>query len=85
MNTPSPWHDLVVAEIHATREQLVEQYHNDLLVYSEAAMAHCRALGLNIVEDQHKVVEAGQSVPGIAHPAQQNAGPCPLQSLDIAR
>jgi hypothetical protein len=46
MNAISSWHNPVVAEIHATRERLAEQYHNDLLAYSKAAEAHCRALGL---------------------------------------
>lgn len=53
MNTNSSWHDPVVAEIHATRERLADQYHNDLLAYSSAAEARCRALGLNMAEDQH--------------------------------
>lgn len=53
MNAPSPWHDPVVAEIHAARERLADQYHNDLLAYSKAAEARCRALGLNMAEDQH--------------------------------
>ncbi len=44
------WHDPIVAEIHLTRERLAEHYHNDLLAYSIAAEAHCRELGLNIVE-----------------------------------
>ncbi len=50
MNTPSPCHDPIVAEIHHIRIRLAEQYHNDLIAYSEAAEAHCRALGLNLVE-----------------------------------
>jgi hypothetical protein len=53
MNANSPWHDPVVAEIHATRERLADQYHNDLLAYSKAAEARCRALGLHMAEDQH--------------------------------
>lgn len=53
MNATPPWHDPVVAEIHATREHLADQYHNDLLAYSKAAEARCRALGLNMAEDQH--------------------------------
>lgn len=53
MNASSSWHDSVVAEIHATRERLADQYHNDLLAYSKAAEARCRALGLNMAEDQH--------------------------------
>lgn len=53
MNTTSPWHDPVVAEIHAARERLADQYHNDLLAYSKAAEDRCRALGLNMAEDRH--------------------------------
>jgi len=53
MNATSSWHDPVVAEIHATRERLADQYHNDLLAYSKAADARCRALGLVMAEDQH--------------------------------
>lgn len=85
MNAPSPWHDPVVAEIHATRERLAEQYHNDLRAYSEAAQAHCRALGLNMAEDQLRVVEGGQSVSGTALPALQDAQPRSPWSLDAAR
>jgi hypothetical protein len=32
MNTPATWHEPIVAELHATREHLADQYHNDLLV-----------------------------------------------------
>ena len=54
LNTSTPWHDPVVAEIHATRERLADQYHNDLLAYSNAAEARCRALGLTMAQDQHR-------------------------------
>lgn len=57
MNVPSVWHDPVVAEIHATRERLAEQYHNDLVTYSKAAEDRCRALGLTMVEDQERIAE----------------------------
>lgn len=50
MNTTQPWHDAIVAEIHATREHLAEQYHDDLLAYSEAAVSHCLAMGFNMAE-----------------------------------
>jgi hypothetical protein len=50
MNTTQPWHDPIVAEIHAIRERLAKQYHNDLVAYSQAAEAHCRALGFRMVE-----------------------------------
>lgn len=53
MNATTTWHDPVVAEIHATRERLADQYHNDLLAYSRAAEERCRSLGLIMVEDQH--------------------------------
>lgn len=44
--TASPtWQDLIVAELHAIRDQLAERFQNDLTAYSEAATAHCRALG----------------------------------------
>lgn len=53
MNATTTWHDPVVAEIHATRERLADQYHNDLLAYSRAAEERCRALGLTMAENQH--------------------------------
>lgn len=62
MNTTSTWHDPVVAEIHAVRERLADQYHNDLLAYSNAAEARCRALGLMMQEDPHPVSAEGLSV-----------------------
>ena len=54
MNTTQPWHDSIVDEIHATRERLAEQYHNDLLAYSKAAESHCRALGFRIGESPRR-------------------------------
>lgn len=50
------WHDPVVAEIHAVREHLAEQYHGDIAAYTAAAEAHCRELGLNMlrVESREK-------------------------------
>ena len=50
MNTTGARHDPIVAEIHAVREHLAEQYQNDLMAYSKAAEAHCRALGFTIIE-----------------------------------
>ena len=32
---------------------MADQYHKDLLAYSKAAEARCRALGLQIAEDPH--------------------------------
>lgn len=54
MNTAQAWHDPIVAEIHATREWLAEQYRNDLLAYSLAAESHCRTLGFRIVESPRR-------------------------------
>lgn len=45
-------HDPSVAEIHAIRERLASQFQNDLLAYSLAAEAHCRALGFKFAEEQ---------------------------------
>jgi hypothetical protein len=73
MNTTTPWHDPVVAEIHAARERLAEQYHNDLLAYSEAAVAHCHALGLNMAEDQDRIARLTRPVLESMRPAQQAA------------
>lgn len=44
-------HDPIVAEIHAIRERLASQFQNDLLAYSLAAEAHCRALGFKFAEE----------------------------------
>lgn len=49
MNEIPSTHDAIIAEIHAIRERFSEQYHNDLAAYSQAAEAHCRALGFQIV------------------------------------
>ena len=70
MTATTLWHDPVVAEIHATRERLAEHYHNDLLAYSEAAEAHCRALGLNMAEDQHHAAQIAPISVAVARPAQ---------------
>lgn len=51
MNDTSPlWHDPIVAEIHAIREQLMEQYHGNLVKLSQAAEEHSRALGFQTIE-----------------------------------
>jgi hypothetical protein len=50
VNTTPVWHDAIVAEIHATRSRLAEEYQNDLVAYSQAAEAHCRTLGFRMVE-----------------------------------
>ena len=50
MNTTGARHDPIIAEIHATRERLAEQYQNDLVAYSRAAEARCLAFGLTMAE-----------------------------------
>ena len=62
MNTTQPGHDPIVAEIHATRERLAEQYHNDLVAYSQAAETHCRALGFRMVESPRLKPRVGEVV-----------------------
>ncbi len=54
MTTKQPWHDPIVADIHATRERLAKQYHDDLRAYSKAAEAHCRDLGFHIAESPRR-------------------------------
>lgn len=73
MTATTHWHDPVVAEIHSIRERLAEHYHNDLLAYSEAAEAHCRALGLNMAEDQHHAVPIAPISVAAARPAQPDS------------
>lgn len=67
MNTP--WHDPVVAEIHAVRERLEGQYHGDMAAYSAAAEAHCRKLGLNMAGDPRE--DSADHHPN--HPPTQNS------------
>jgi hypothetical protein len=62
MNADTPWHDPVVAEIHATRDHLAKHYHDDLSAYSAAAEARCRALGLVMAEDQRRLAQPGVEV-----------------------
>lgn len=54
MNNTQIRHDPIVAEIHATREQSANQYHDDLLEYSKTAELHCRALGFRFVESPRR-------------------------------
>ncbi len=49
MTTTPAWRDPIVAELHAIRDQLAERFQNDLTAYSEAASAHCLALGFRPV------------------------------------
>ncbi len=53
MNTTQPSRDSIVEEIHAVRERLAKQYHNDLASYSRAAESRCRALGFDFVKTAH--------------------------------
>jgi hypothetical protein len=77
MTELTPWHDPVVAELHATRDRLAEQYHHDLFAYTAAAEARCRALGLNMVEDPHLIAQVARSALEMTCPA--------LQATEAAR
>lgn len=66
MNTTATWHDPVVAELHATREHLAYQYHNDLLAYSKAAEARCRALGLTMLKAPQEPKDEDAESTGLA-------------------
>ncbi|WP_448570743.1 hypothetical protein [Trichothermofontia sp.] len=57
MNITQRSHNSIIAEIHHIREQLAEQYHNDLHAYSQAAESHCRALGFDILESPRQGVQ----------------------------
>ena len=50
MNTIQPCEDSIVDEIHNTREQLAELYHNDLVAYSQAVQEHCLALRFSLID-----------------------------------
>lgn len=50
MNKKQPYQDSIIAEIHAIRQHFAEQYHNQLVAYSQAAETHCRALGFQMVD-----------------------------------
>lgn len=39
------WHDPIVSEIHAIRQQLLDKYHGDSHAYTKAATANALALG----------------------------------------
>ncbi|MGH8557791.1 MAG: hypothetical protein ACRESZ_10095 [Methylococcales bacterium] len=58
----------------ATRERLVEQYHNDLFAYSQAAESHCHALGFRIVDSPRRqpVQEPPQKVEAGSEDTVQN-------------
>lgn len=64
MSTTEIRHDPIVAEIHATRERLADQYHNNLTAYSKAAELHCQTLGFHIVESPRRqpIQEVSQKV-----------------------
>lgn len=66
MNKTPVWHDPIVAEIHATRERLASEFHNDLAAYSKSAEAHSRALGFQIVEERSSRNDAIE--PAVVHP-----------------
>ena len=62
MTAAPAWRDPIVAELYAIRDQLAERFQNDLTAYSEAATAHCRALGFYAVAsptDKESTTAAG--------------------------
>lgn len=61
MNASVPWHDPVVTEIHAIREQLAKQVRGDLVACSKAAEAACRALGLRTADERREIVPLGNN------------------------
>ena len=58
MNAPLIWRDPVVAEIHAIRAELAKEYGDDLVAYSNAAVAHCQQLNFQLAS----VVESSPPV-----------------------
>jgi len=48
MNAPLIWRDPIVAEIHAIRAELAKEYADDLVAYSNAAVAHCQQLNFQM-------------------------------------
>lgn len=60
MNAPLIWRDPVVAEIHAIRAELAKEYADDLVAYSNAAMAHCQEMNFQVGEVQAKSLASSQ-------------------------
>jgi len=53
LNTPHAiWQDPIVAEIHAIRQQLLDEFNGDLHAYSQAATANALALGFKFASSQ---------------------------------
>ncbi len=64
MTATPAWRDPIVDELHAIREHFAERLQNDLTAYSEAAIAHCRALGFSAVASpKNKGTTTPYSVP----------------------
>lgn len=60
MNTTLSWHDPIVAEIHATRERLAEQYHDDLVAYSQAGGDALPCFGVSDFREPTATTECGR-------------------------
>lgn len=60
MNAPVIWSDPVVAEIHAIRAELAKEYADDLVAYSNAAMAHCQQMNFQVGAVQAKPLALSQ-------------------------
>jgi hypothetical protein len=68
VNTPHAiWHDPIVAEIHAIRERIASQFHNDLAAYSKAAEEHCRSLGFTVTTDSSARQDADDTAAPPSH------------------
>ena len=57
MSNSETSHDSIVSEIHETRRRLAEQYQNDLLAFSVAAVAHCLPLGFKIIQGRYELLQ----------------------------
>ena len=53
------WHDPIVSEIHAIRQQLSDKYHGDLHAYSQAATANALALGFKFYTPPKQQMQQG--------------------------
>jgi hypothetical protein len=72
MTTTPTWRDPIIAELHALRGRLAERFHNDLAAYSQAADAHCRALGFHIVQSPTDKDSGGAEVRILPKPLDQD-------------
>ncbi len=55
---PAIWNDPIVAEIHAIRQKLHDEYNGDLHAYSLAATANALALGFKFAKSKASISAA---------------------------